>query len=683
MQSGRPVETVSKAPEPSVSYRDLFDRAPVGYLVTDRKGRILAMNQTAAGLLGTDPERMVRRRLGVLFGSSERARLQNFLESLFADAMQRGYDSIIAPRGVAAGALHIVGGVDAARQQALLVLADAGNRESGLEEIESRAAVYQLVDRAVMIADRENRIVSVNPRFTEMTGYSPEEALRGRTNLLKSGRQDDAFYARMWRALERSGEWRGELWNRRKDGQDFLESLAIHTLLGRDGRVLRRIALFSDITEQRRAEEAVQRQANYDPLTGLPNRNLLLDRMEQELQKAERNARLLALLYLDLDHFKEVNDGLGHAAGDDLLREAARRIQACVRKVDTVARLGGDEFTVVMADLRDVNRIDAVARKVIEAMARPFPIGSDTVQISASLGIALYPTDATDAMGLLDKADQAMYAAKKSGRNRFHYFTAQLQSDLQRRRRRAEDLRRALSQQQFRLYLQPVIDLATGETRFLEALLRWQHPEHGIILPGQFMALAEEIGVIREIGTWVFEQVAEVVRRLPPPNRAGPVRIGINQSLRELCDCRADAAWGECLRDVGLPPERVLLEIGERAVLEGGEIAEAALRAQADHGIALALDNFGTGYSSLTCLQRIRFDAVKIDGSMIRRVPNDVRAQAFLEATITLAQKLGMCVVAEGVETEEQRAYLHQAACDYAQGYLFGAPMPAETYRVR
>ena len=682
MHSGRPVETASKASETPVSYRDLFERAPVGYLVTDRAGRVLAMNHTAASLLGTDPECMVHRRLGALFGPPGRGRLRHFLERLFTDARQAGQDRMLEPLEGAGGTLLVLGSVDAGRQQALLVLADAADRKVD-GEMESQAAVYRLVDHAVMIADPENRIVSVNPRFTQITGYSPEEALRGGTNLLKSGRQDDAFYQRMWRALERNGEWRGELWNRRKDGEEFLGSLAIHTLLGRDGRVLRRIALFSDITEQRRAEEAVHHQANYDPLTGLPNRNLLLDRLEQELRKAERNARPLALLYLDLDHFKEVNDGLGHAAGDQLLREAARRIQACVRKADTVARLGGDEFTVVLADLRDVNRIDMVARKVIDAMAWPFPIGSETVQVSASLGIALYPTDAEDARGLLDKADQAMYAAKKSGRGRFHYFTAQMQADLQRRRRRAEDLRRALSQQQFRLYLQPVIDLSTGETRFLEALLRWQHPDHGIVLPGQFMALAEEIGVIGEIGVWVFEQVAEVVRQLPPPDRAGPVRIGINQSLRELCNCHPDAAWGECFRDVGLPPERVLLEIGERTVLEGGEIAEAALRAQADHGIALALDNFGTGYSSLTCLQRIRFDAVKIDGSVIRRVPSDVRAQAFLEGTIALAQKLGMCVVAEGVETEEQRAYLQQAFCDYAQGYLFGAPVPAQTYRMR
>ncbi|WP_157092288.1 putative bifunctional diguanylate cyclase/phosphodiesterase [Thioalkalivibrio nitratireducens] len=665
-------------------YRELFDRAPVGYMVVDRRGRILKVNQTASLLLSTEPSRLVGRRIGVIVAQPERSRLRRFLAGVFDEPEQRTREITLVTRGSPATWIRLQARADGPGHRALIVATDFRDLGVSPDEMEIAVSVYQVLDHAVMIADADNRIVSVNPRFTEITGYPPGEAVEQRTNLLKSGCQDDAFYQRMWHALETNGRWQGELWNRRKSGEEFLESLSIHTLRDREGRVLRRVALFSDITDQRRAVEEAQRQANYDPLSGLPNRSLFLDRLEQEVRKGQRNGRSVALLYLDLDHFKEVNDTLGHQAGDRLLQEAARRIGASVRETDTVARLGGDEFTVVMADLSELNRVDVVAQEIIDALARPFPLGSEVVQVSASLGIAFFPADAGDAAELVDHADRAMYAAKKAGRNRYQYFTPQLQSSLRERHRRIADLRNALSGRQFRVYLQPAVDLVSGEIRLLEALLRWQHPDQGLILPAQFLPLAEDIGIMGEIGELVFENVFGVIKALEGTPAGSSLRIAINQSLRELGHGRGGRGWVTHLQEYGLPVERVVFEITERTLIEGGTMVESQVRRQIERGVAVALDDFGTGQSSMTCLERIPFEYVKLDGSVVRRIPHDRPARAFLDAAIVLTGSLGIRLIAEGVETEAQRDYLRAAGCGFAQGFLLGAPVPAEHYqRVR
>jgi len=663
------------------AYQEWFERAPAAYVVVDRQGRIVALSQVASTRLGVDPDRLTHRRLGLFLPSSERGRWRAFLDRIFAGPpAPKPHETTLTLRGPPVQQVRVGARRDGSGLQALVMVTAAWPVPANANAVELAASVYHVIDDAVMIADAENRIVSVNPRFSEITGYSATEAVNRKTNLLKSGRQDAAFYRDLWQTLEETGRWQGEIWNRRKNGEEFLEALSIHTLVGANGAVLRRVALFSDITHRRRAEDEVHWQANYDPLTGLPNRNLLLDRMDQEIRKAQRNRRSLALLYLDLDHFKEVNDSLGHQAGDTLLREAAHRLQACVREVDTVARLGGDEFTIVMGDLSDLTRVDVVAKQILQVLAQPFQIDSERVRVSASVGIALYPDDAQTTQELLNHADHAMYAAKKAGRNRCHYFTVQLQSALQARQQQIDDLHRALSAREFRLYLQPVVDLATGEHCLVEALLRWQHPQQGLLLPARFLVLAEEIGIIGKIGDWVFEQVAEVVERLNA-SAAQSLRIGVNQSLRELCQYPEQPTWLSDLQALGLPPERLLLEINEHALIEGGRAVEQSLQGRIEHGVAVALDDFGTGYASMSCLEQIALDYVKIDAAVIGALPERLAAQAFVEATLVLARKLGIAVIAEGVETEAQRQYLLDVGCDCAQGYLFGAPMPAEDYR--
>ncbi|AHE97548.1 sensor domain-containing protein [Thioalkalivibrio paradoxus] len=662
-------------------YRELFDRAPVGYLVVDSRGRVLKVNETGSLLFSIEPTKLLGRRIGVMVAQSERSRLRRFLASVFDEAGDQTQEITLATRGNPMTWVRLQARADGMGHRALIVATDFRDLGVSPDEMQIAVSVYRVLDHAVMIADGENRIVSVNPRFTEITGYPPDEAIERKTNLLKSGRQDDAFYQRMWHALETRGRWQGELWNRRKNGEEFLESLSIHTLHDREGRVLRRVALFSDITDQRRAVEEAQRQANHDPLSGLPNRNLFLDRLEQEVRKGQRNARSVALLYLDLDHFKEVNDTLGHQAGDRLLQEVARRIRASVRETDTVARLGGDEFTVIMGDLTDFNRVDLVAQEIVDALARPFPLGSEVVQVSASLGIAFFPADADGSAELVDHADRAMYAAKKAGRNRYQYFTPQLQSSLRERHRRIAELRNALSNRQLQVYLQPVVDLLSGETRLLEALLRWQHPDDGLILPAQFLPLAEDIGIMGEIGDLVFEQVSAVVGAAEPSHAENPVRIAINQSLRELCHGRGERGWVGYLEEYGLPLDRVVFEITERTLLEGGTMVESQVCREIEQGVSVALDDFGTGQSSMTCLERIPFEYVKLDGSVVRRLPHDRPARAFLEAVIVLTGSLGIRLIAEGVETEAERDYLRASGCRFAQGFLLGPPVPAEFCR--
>lgn len=553
--------------------------------------------------------------------------------------------------------------------------------DSRLQKLEIEASVYHVMDDAVVIAAGDGTILSVNKTYSSITGFRPEEVVGRKTSVLNSGTQPESFYERLWETLERSDQWQGELWNRRRNGQRFLAAMTIRNQRDAEGRILRRVAIFRDITEQRRMEQEVLRRASRDALTGLPNRTLLFDRLDQELRKASREGRLVALLFLDLDHFKEVNDRLGHKAGDELLRQAASRISQCVRKSDTVARLGGDEFAVLMGDLRDRDRVRVVADEIVRVLSEPFALGRHhSAGVTTSLGVAMFPDDSIVASDLLERADHAMYAAKRSGRNCWQFFTRQLSTAIEEREQLMGSLRRATADGQLRLYVQPIVDMRSGHHAMLESLIRWEHPEKGLLLPQHFLPLAEDIGVMHDIGDWVFGQVARLSDRLPRSNGTANLRIGVNQSMRELLRSGGEMSWPEQISRLGLPPERVMLEITEESMLSGGETLRSALRSRSDQNVALALDNFGSGYSSMTGLELLDFDFVKIDGSIVRRLPSDPHAQGFIEATVVLARKLGMKVIAEGVENGEQHDYLKALRCDYAQGFFIGNPGPAEHY---
>ena len=437
--------------------------------------------------------------------------------------------------------------------------------------------------------------------------------------------------------------------------------------------------LASIAIERKMAEDLIWRQANYDSVTGLPNRSLFRDRLEQEMRKTQRDGRSLALLFIDLDRFKEVNDTLGHDIGDMLLVQAAQRIRDCVRETDTVARLGGDEFTVIMPQLDDINRVEQAAESIVQVLAMPFPLGQEAAFVSASIGITLYPEDAASAESLLKNADQAMYVAKNAGRNRFSFFTAQMQEHAQHRLHLINDLRLALANKQFRLYFQPIVDLRSGDIVKAEALIRWQHPQRGLVPPLEFIALAEEVGLIAPIGDWVFREAARWMQRWHVQGYSCR-QVSVNKSPGQFADADSHESWLQHLHEIGLPGECLVIEITEGLLLdERADVSQRLLQFR-DAGIQVAIDDFGTGYSSLSYLKKFDIDYLKIDRSFVRDLATDPNDLALSEAIIVMAHKLGLKVVAEGVETAEQRDTLAAAHCDYAQGYLYAKPMPAEEF---
>jgi diguanylate cyclase (GGDEF)-like protein/PAS domain S-box-containing protein len=561
------------------------------------------------------------------------------------------------------------------------VTRDITERKKAQEEQQLAALVYRNSSEAMIVTDASNLIESVNPAFEQITGYTFDEVKGKNPKILASGRHGKSFIKHMWQDLNTSGCWQGEIWNRRKDGIFFLGQLSINTNYAADGSVDRRVALFSDITKKKEAVDLIWRQANFDSLTQLPNRRMFRDRLEQEIKKATRASRQLALLFVDLDHFKEVNDTLGHVKGDNLIVEAAHRLVASVRETDTVARMGGDEFTIILNELDDIENIERAATSILRSLAMPFHIDESVVYISASMGITLYPNDATDIDDLLKNVDQAMYVAKKAGRNRHSYFTQHLQKAAQSRLRLIADLHEAVSGNQLRVYFQPIIDLNSGRVLKAEALVRWMHPQRGLVSPADFIPVAEETGLISEVGDWVFQEALRWTARWRELVN-DVFQVSVNRSPIEFAKETSRDSWVQILKSMGLPGASVVVEITEGVLVDSDSPAFAALVAYRDSGIQVSIDDFGTGYSSLAYLKKFDIDYLKIDQSFIKNLAVGSSDLALSKAIIVMAHELGLKVIAEGVETTEQRDLLLAAGCDYAQGYLFSKPIPPEEFEV-
>lgn len=550
------------------------------------------------------------------------------------------------------------------------------------EKLRLASMVLENSSEAMFITDEKDTIIEVNPAFILLTGYSMDEVIGKSPKLLRSGKHDAAFYAAMQKELKQTGHWQGEIWNRRKNGEIYAEWQTINTIYNDDGTVHRHVALFSDITEKKKSEELIWAQANFDQLTGLPNRRMFRDRLTQDIKKAHRAGLGLALMFLDLDRFKEVNDSLGHDTGDALLIEAAQRIAACVRESDTVARLGGDEFTIILAELDDRASVERIATDILRSLSRPFEFGDDVAYVSASIGITLYPEDATNLDDMLKNADQAMYVAKNAGRNRFSYFTNAMQERALYRLHIMNDLRSALVEQQLQLHYQPIVDIQTGRIHKAEALLRWFHPKRGLISPEEFIPLAEESGLIHEIGDWVFEQA--VTQTLKWTTQYGSdFQISVNKSPIQIQTKSERCRWKEHLAKTGLSGKNLVIEITEGVLLDHTPAVISELLAFRDAGIQVAIDDFGTGYSALSYLKKLDIDYVKIDQSFILNLEADDNDKALAEAIVVMAHKLGLKVIAEGVETQQQLDLLASMGCDYAQGFLYSRALtPADFARL-
>ena len=549
------------------------------------------------------------------------------------------------------------------------------------DEARLRATIETAMDAVVQI-NADGVITGWNSQTEKVFGWTREEAIGQALHKTIIPPQYREAHLRGMAHFLASGEGailnsRVELLGLHRDGHEFPVELSI-TAVKAAGKYEFN-GFIRDITRQKKSEELIWNQANFDTLTGLPNRHMFYDRLTQDIKKAHRAGLKTALLFIDLDKFKEVNDTLGHSMGDILLQEAARRISGCVRETDTVARLGGDEFTVILAELDDTGSVERIAENILQNMAKPFRLNDEMAYVSASIGITLHPNDATEAEGLLKNADQAMYAAKNGGRNRFSYFTQSMQQTAQARLRLTSELRGALAAGQFRIHYQPIVNLATGRIIKAEALIRWQHPVRGMVSPAEFIPLAEETGLIVEIGDWVFREAARQLQQWRTLYNPG-FQISVNVSPVQLSNTIGNSykAWFGYLQELGLPGQNVVIEITEGLLLGADSGITGKLLEFRDAGIQVAIDDFGTGYSSLSYLKKFDIDYLKIDQSFVRDLVTDPDDMALSEAIIVMAHKLDLKVIAEGVETEAQRKLLTEAYCDYAQGYLFSKPVPAE-----
>ena len=563
-------------------------------------------------------------------------------------------------------------------EQAASLAALAIDKSRTNEELQLALLVYQNSSEAMMVTDKDGAILTINAAFTRLTGCTPDEVVGKNSQNFGTG-TGHAFHYQIRQELDQNGHWEGELVDQRKNGETYTKWQTVNTIFNGDGTVHRRVVLFYDITEKKKTEELIWQQANFDPLTGLPNRRMFHDRLEQDLKKAHRDGNRIALLFLDLDRFKEVNDTMGHSMGDQLLKEAAKRLLRCVRDTDTVARLGGDEFTVTLINIQESSDVERIAEDILTKMCEPFQLGDELAYITTSIGITLYPDDAGDIDTLIKNADQAMYVAKQLGRNRCSYFTPSMQEAAQVRMRLLRDMRNALADNQFLVYYQPIVTLATGVIHKAEALVRWQHPQRGLVSPGEFIPVAEETGLINEIGDLVF--VAAVLQSQEWRKRFHPdFQISINKSPAQFRTDRGNKTWPQQLRLLDVPGPSIVVEITEGLLMDADEIVNSKLLHFRDAGIQVALDDFGTGYSSLSYLQRFDIDYIKIDQSFVRNLAPGSHDLALCEAIIVMAHKLNMKVIAEGVETTAQRDLLMTAGCDYAQGYLFSRPLPKEAF---
>ncbi|WP_045476781.1 EAL domain-containing response regulator [Serpentinimonas barnesii] len=552
-------------------------------------------------------------------------------------------------------------------------------RKRNERQLRLAAHVFDYSGEAILITDRDNCIIEANPAFTRLTGYSAEEVRGQDPRILSSGRNPRALYAEMWRAIKDRGFWQGELWDRHKNGATEPRLVTISTVCNPHGEIDYHISTFSDIREQKATEERIRRIAYHDSLTGLPNRLHLSAALEQALNQAQRSGTEVALLFIDMDRFKLINDTLGHQVGDELLVEVAQRLKACVRESDIVARQGGDEFVVAITGLSEDLAATAVVGKILASLGQPYLIGQRVLHSSPSIGISIYPVDGTDATTLMKHADAAMYHAKDLGRNQVQYFKAELNAQAQRRLELETDLRGALASQQFELHYQPKWCTKSQRISGVEALLRWHHPRLGLVPPLSFIPLAEETGLIDSIGQWVLEQACG---QLAAWRDAGIVGLSMstNLSAHQLRSAQLLPSVRALLERFALQEDEIEFEITESVAMTNPAQAIELLRALRALGVRLAIDDFGTGYSSLAYLKHLPIQCLKVDKGFVRDIETDSNDAAICAATIALAHQLGLEVVAEGVETQAQSDFLTKLHhCDQLQGYLIGRPMPAAT----
>jgi len=560
------------------------------------------------------------------------------------------------------------------------IVHDISELKQAEAELKMADNVFSHTAEAIMITNSHNRILRINEAFTRITGYEAIDVVGKRPNdVLKSGQHDADFYKTLWQSLNDDSTWEGEILDRRQDGTVFPAWHSISVVRDDQGDIIQHISIFSDITEKKNAEAYIQNLAQYDQLTGLPNRMLFNDRLEHACSRSERTGVRTGLMFIDLDRFKNVNDTLGHQAGDYLLQEVAKRLTDTVRAQDTVARLGGDEFTVILEDLAHPEDAGIVAEKLLQALAKTVDIDGQAVVTGGSIGIGIFPDDGDDTESLVKHADMAMYQAKQQGRNRYKFYTIELAEYAETRFHIENRLRHALDNHELELYYQPQVDVTSGELIGAEALLRWNDPEKGLVMPDKFIDLAEETGLIEPIGAWVLEAACLQARAWQEDGHP-PLRMTVNVSGYQITHSAIVETVENALKATGLDPQYLELEITESFVMEHTEKVISTLNQLRGLGVSLAIDDFGTGYSSLSYLKRLSIDRLKIDRSFVMDIPDDKDDEAIVATIIAMSKNLGLYVIAEGVEKQEQIDFLREHGCVEMQGYYFSKPVPREKF---
>ena len=659
----------------------IFDNAHVG-IVFLRQRRIISCNLHMAEIFGYDNvAALVDQSTEILYPSKDYFEIDG--KVCYGELSERGASDreiLLQRRDGSPIWIHRTGRpVDpkCPKDGSIWVFSDISEMKLSEEQLRLTKLLFEHSNEGLMVTDANNRIVSVNRAYSEITGYSREEAIGRLPNITKSDAHPPEFYQTMWQQLAESGHWSGEIFDRRKDGDIFPKWLTISVVKDGRGEITNYVASFSDITDRKSAEEKIRFMAHHDSLTGLPNRVLLRDRFNQLHMRIQREGGFLGLCFLDLDHFKRVNDTYGHRCGDQLIIETARRIADCLRQSDTVARLGGDEFIILIEGQQSPAHFASVAQKIQRSLEEPMDIEGQLCTSSASIGIAVFPNDGTDFDTLLQKADTAMYHAKSSGRATYSFFDARMNSDTASRLDIAQRLRGALGKKEMRLVYQPQFALPERRIIGVEALLRWRSEPCGDEAPDRFIPIAEETGLILPIGEWVLHESLSQARRWH--DLGMPVRMAVNVSAVQIYRGDFTQLLAQVLRDTGANPALIEIELTESTVMADTETIREIFDKIRQLGVSVAIDDFGTGYSSLAYLRRFHVNKLKVDRSFVRDIPNDEESCAIAEAIIRMAHSLRLGVIAEGVETLEQLEFLAGVGCDEIQGYLLSRPVtPAE-----
>ncbi|MGB9989268.1 bifunctional diguanylate cyclase/phosphodiesterase [Massilia sp. SM-13] len=556
------------------------------------------------------------------------------------------------------------------------VYADITARKEAEEKLRLSATVLQHIADGVMVVDDRGIIVAVNPAFTQITGYSEEEALGKDRSLTRSGRHDEGFHDALWEQLVTNGYWRGEVWSLRKSGEQYLEWLTMTAVRDQSGMTTHYVGVFSDITKVKESQEKLDHLAHHDPLTALPNRLLFHDRLHHAIQRVTRGNEQLALLFIDLDRFKNVNDTLGHHIGDELLQQVAKALSSKLRDGDTLARLGGDEFIVLLEDVDGQYGASQVAEKLVAMFEQPFMVAGHELFVTCSVGVSLFPADASDLNMLIRNADVAMYQAKARGRNGYRFYAPSMTGEGVERLRLETFLRRSIEKEEIFLNYQPQVEIDTGRLIGVEALVRWNHPELGLVPPIRFIPLAEDTGFINQLGKWVLSEACRQMVRWQEAGLEVP-KMAVNLSAKQFDRGSIVSMVADILRETGLEPHRLQLEVTESVIMNTGD-ALAFINDLHAIGVSLAIDDFGTGYSSLAYLKQMPVQTLKIDRSFIKDISTDVNDEAIAIAIIQLGKSMNLSVIAEGVETHDQAAFLLRHGCNQAQGYFYSRPVMPE-----